>query len=137
MTWPCTLSLCTSSSPFVGRTSRVRGAASSADHESGLPGRPPEREASLLVGEERTMNAPVEYLAIAFASRDAAAAIRLRVSVAELVPDARVVRSRTGIVAALREIAVSVDARAHAEALRLRLARANGDETLSAGVGGP
>jgi len=59
------------------------------------------------------------------------------VSVAELVPDARVVRSRTGIVAALRELAGSVDARAHAEALRLRLARANDDVTLSAGVGGP
>jgi purine catabolism regulator len=37
----------------------------------------------------------------------------------------------------LRELVGSVDARAHAEALRSRLARANGDETLSAGVGGP
>ena len=82
-------------------------------------------------------NAPAEYLAIAFASRDAASAARLRVSVAELVPDARVVRSRTGIVAALRELSGSVDARAHAEALRSRLARANDDATLSAGVGGP
>src|SRR5213080_2085079 len=66
------------------------------------------------------MNGPAEYLAIAFASRDAVIAARLRVSVAELVPDARVVRSRTGIVAALRELATSVDARAHAEALRGR-----------------
>jgi len=90
----------------------------------------------LLSGRNAT-NGPVEYLAIAFASRDAASAARLRVSVAELVPDARVVRSRTGIVAALRELAGSVDARAHAEALRSRLARANGDDTLSAGVGGP
>src|SRR2546430_12355375 len=63
--------------------------------------------------------------------------MRLRVSVAEVVPDARVVRSRTGIVAALRELAGSVDARAHADALRSRLARATGDEGLSAGVGGP
>ena len=78
----------------------------------------------MLVGEERTTNGPAEYLAIAFASRDAVIAARLRVSVAELVPDARVVRSRTGIVAALRELATSVDARAHAEALRVRLARA-------------
>jgi PucR family transcriptional regulator, purine catabolism regulatory protein len=84
-----------------------------------------------------TTNGPVEYLAIAFASRDAATVARLRVSVAELVPDARVVRSRTGIVAALRELAGSVDARAHAEALRARLARANDDAALSAGVGGP
>src|SRR5438309_4996349 len=63
--------------------------------------------------------------------------MRLRVSVAEVVPDARVVRSRTGIVAALRELAGSVDAVAHADALRSRLARATGDEGLSAGVGGP
>ena len=88
-------------------------------------------------GGRSTTNAPAEYLAIAFASRDAATAARLRVSVAELVPDARVVRSRTGIVAALRELAGTVDARAHAEALRSRLARASGDDTLSAGVGGP
>src|SRR5207244_9863069 len=135
--WPCTLSLCTSSSPFVGRTSRVRGAASSADHESGLPGRPPEREASLLVGEERTMNGPVEYLAIAFASRDAAIAARLRVSVAELVPEARVVRSRAGIVAALRELATSVDARAHAEALRAHLAGAPADDGVWPAAGVP
>jgi purine catabolism regulator len=54
----------------------------------------------LLVGEERATNGPAEYLAIAFASRDASTAARLRVSVAELIPDARVVRSRTGIVTA-------------------------------------
>src|SRR5258705_3237406 len=136
-TWRCTSARCSSSSfPFLGRTHRVRGAATSADHESGLPGRPPEREAFFVAGEEHT-NAPAEYLAIAFASRDAATATRLRLSVAELVPDARVVRSRTGIVAALRELAGAFDARAHAEALRSRIARANGDDTLSAGVGGP
>jgi purine catabolism regulator len=48
-----------------------------------------------------------------------------------------VVRSRTGVVAALRELAGTIDARAHAEALRSRVARANGDDGLSAGVGGP
>ena len=37
----------------------------------------------------------------------------------------------------MRELAGSVDARAHAEALRSRIARANGDDSLSAGVGGP
>src|SRR5207244_2969950 len=45
--------------------------------------------------------------------------------------------SGTGIVAALRELATSVDARAHAEALRTRLAHATADDGLSAGVGGP
>jgi DNA-binding PucR family transcriptional regulator len=90
----------------------------------------------LLLGECET-NGPAEYLAIAFASRDAAAIARLRISVAELVPDARVVRARTGIVAALRELAAPADVRAHGGALRSRLARATGDETLSAGVGGP
>jgi purine catabolism regulator len=91
----------------------------------------------LLVQGERATNGPAEYLAIAFASRDAATVVRLRVSVAELAPDARVVRSRTGTVTALRELATSVDARAHAEALRSRLARATADVGLSAGVGGP
>jgi len=44
-TWRSTSARCSSSSfPFLGRTHRVRGAASSANHESGLPGRPPERE---------------------------------------------------------------------------------------------
>ena len=91
----------------------------------------------MLVGEERATNGPAEYLAIAFASRDVPTTARLRVSVAELIPDARVVRSRTGIVTALRELATSVDARAHADALRARLARGTGDGGLSAGVGGP
>ena len=52
----------------------------------------------MLVQGERATNGPAEYLAISFASRDAATVMRLRVSVAEIAPDARVVRSRTGIV---------------------------------------
>ena len=80
---------------------------------------------------------PTVYIAIAFASRDAAAATRLRVAIAELVPDARVVRSRSGIAAALREVAGPVDTRTDAESLRARLAEATGDDALSAGVGGP
>jgi len=48
-----------------------------------------------------------------------------------------VVRARSGIAAALRELAGPVDARAHAGALRSRVAEATGDEALSAGVGGP
>jgi purine catabolism regulator len=63
--------------------------------------------------------------------------MRLRVAVAELAPDARVVRSRTGVAAALRELTAPVDVRALADALRLRLAGALGDSGLSAGVGGP
>jgi len=80
---------------------------------------------------------PTVYIAIAFASRDATAATRLRVAIAELVPDARVVRSRSGIAAALREVAGPVDTRTDAESLRARLAEATGDDALSAGVGGP
>jgi purine catabolism regulator len=58
-------------------------------------------------------------------------------SVAELVPEARIVRSRTGTVTALRELGGPIDVRSHANALRARLARANDDATLSVGVGGP
>ena len=78
----------------------------------------------------------MEYLAIAFASRDAASSARLRVAVAEIVPGSRVLRSR-GIVVALREISGSIDTRAHAESLRRRVGQACGDDSLSAGVGGP
>src|SRR3989442_15636777 len=115
----------------------VREAAASAstraDFQEGLP----KREAFFVVRGGGPTSGPSAYIAIAFASRDAAIAARLRVSVAELVPDARVVRSRTGIVAALRELATSVDARAHAAALRTRLAHATAHDGLSAGAGGP
>ena len=121
----------------MGWTPRVREAASSAESQKRTSRGPPEKGGLLCCQGRNATNGPVEYLAIAFASRDAVGAARLRVSVAELAPDARVVRSRTGIVAALRELPGCVDARAHAEALRSRLARANGDDTLSAGVGGP
>ena len=80
---------------------------------------------------------PVAYIAIAFASRDAAITARLRVTVAELAPDARVVRSRAGVAAAVRELTGPVDARAYAESLRSRLATSTGDGALSVGVGGP
>ena len=120
----------------MGRTRHVREAAARAVHESGLPEKASRKGGLFVVGGHAT-NGPAEYLAIAFASRDAATVARLRISVAEVVPDARVVRSRTGIVAALRELAGSVDARAHADGLRSRLVRATGDESLSVGVGGP
>jgi len=84
-----------------------------------------------------TTSGPAEYLAIAFASRDAGTAARLGLTVAELTPDARIVRSRAGVVAALRELNGTVDVRAHAEALRARVVKAGADAALSAGVGGP
>lgn len=74
---------------------------------------------------------------MAFASRDATVAARLRVAIAEFAPEARVVRARNGTVAALRELNGTIDVRAQADALRNRLAQATGDAELSAGVGGP
>jgi len=47
------------------------------------------------------------------------------------------VRSRAGVAAALRELTDPIDARVHAESLRARLAKATGDDAVSAGVGGP
>src|SRR5256712_10738505 len=97
----------------------------------------PKREVFCVVRGGSGTSGPTEYLAIAFASRDAAATTRLRVAIAQFAPDARVVRARSGIAAALRELAGPGDARAHAGALRSRVAEATGDEALSAGVGGP
>ena len=104
-----------------------------ADFQEGLP----KREAFFVVRGGRATSGPTAYLAIAFASRDAAAATRLRVAIAELAPDSRVVRSRAGVAAALRELTDPIDARVHAESLRARLAKATGDDAVSAGVGGP
>lgn len=86
------------------------------------------------------MGGPDAYLAVAFASHDVAAAARLRIVVAEVAPGARVVRSRAGVAAALHELngdADTIDPRAHAEALRIRIAKMTGDRDVSAGVGGP
>ena len=94
------------------------------------------REAFFVDGEATTSGTGA-YLAIAFASRDAHAAARLRVALAEVAPDARVVRSRTNVAAAIRELEAPVDAREHAEHLRSRVARVTGDGAVSTGVGGP
>jgi DNA-binding PucR family transcriptional regulator len=48
-----------------------------------------------------------------------------------------VVRSRANVAAAVRELDAPVDARAHAENLRAKVAAATGDDAVSAGVGGP
>src|SRR5256712_9036417 len=103
------------------------------DFQEGLP----KREAFFVVRGGGATSGPVAYIAIAFASRDAAIAARLRVSVAELAPDARVVRSRAGVAAAVRDLTAPVDVRAYAESLRSRLANSTGDGALSVGVGGP
>jgi PucR family transcriptional regulator, purine catabolism regulatory protein len=47
------------------------------------------------------------------------------------------VRSRSGGAAALHELDGDLDPRAHAEALRSRVAKMAGDAAMSAGVGGP
>ena len=87
---------------------------------------------------EAATSGPSAYLAIAFSSRDASAATRLRVALAEVAPGARVVRSRAGVAAALHELnGDPIDARAHAEALRARVGQVTGDLEVSAGVGGP
>src|SRR5438552_18473245 len=102
----------------------VREAAASAstraDFQEGLP----KREAFFVVRGGGSTSGPSAYIAIAFASRDAAIAARLRVTVAELAPDARVVRSRAGGAAAGRELTGPVAARAHPAPLRSRLATA-------------
>ena len=85
-----------------------------------------------------TTGEPSAYLAIAFAPRDAATATRFRVALAEVVPGARVVRSRAGVAAALHELdGEAIDARAHAGSLRRRLAQITGDDSVSVGIGGP
>src|SRR3989442_3333366 len=115
----------------------VREAAASAstraDFQEGLP----KREAFFVVRGGGPTSGPSAYIAIAFASRDAAIAARLRVTVAELAPDARVVRSRAGVAAAVRELSGPADARAYAESLRARPAQSAGGGGISLGLGGP
>ncbi|TMC03288.1 MAG: hypothetical protein E6J35_07300 [Chloroflexi bacterium] len=77
-------------------------------------------------------------MAIAFASRQAGAAAKLRAAVAAAVPeDARVVRTASGFVTAVIAAAAPVDARSEGERLRARVATEVSDDELSAGVAGP
>src|SRR5205809_8075981 len=95
----------------------VREAAASAstraDFQEGLP----KWEAFFVVRGGETTSGPGAYIAIAFASLDAAIAARPRVTVAELAPDARGVRSRAGVAAALRELSGPSAARPYAPSL--------------------
>src|SRR5438552_9555718 len=93
-------------------------AGTRADFQEGLPN----REAFFVVRGGGSTSGPSAYIAIAFASRDAAIAARLRVTVAELAPGARVVRGRAGGGAAVRGLTGRGVARADAEAVRARVA---------------
>ena len=76
------------------------------------------------------------YLAVAFASRSANG--HLRPAVTEAVPEgAKVVRTRTDVIAAVFEVTEDVDARSEGERLRRLVAEEAGDAELSVAVSGP
>jgi DNA-binding PucR family transcriptional regulator len=76
------------------------------------------------------------YLAVAFASRSANG--HLRPAVTEAAPEgAKVVRTRTDVVAAVFEVAEDVDARSEGERLRRLVAEETDDPELSVTVSGP
>jgi DNA-binding PucR family transcriptional regulator len=76
------------------------------------------------------------YLAVAFASRSANG--HLRPAVTEAAPEgAKVVRTRSDVVAAVFEVAEHVDARVEGERLRRLVAEEAIDPELSAAVSGP
>ena len=76
------------------------------------------------------------YLAVAFASRSANG--HLRPAVTEAAPEgAKVVRTRSDVVAAVFEVAEDVDARSEGERLRRLVAEETDDPELSVTVSGP
>ena len=76
------------------------------------------------------------YLAVAFASRSANG--HLRPAVTEAAPQgAKVVRTRSDVVAAVFEVAEDVDARSEGERLRRLVAEETDDPELSVTVSGP
>ena len=76
------------------------------------------------------------YLAIAFSSRTANGHLRTAVTAAA-PPDAKVVRTRPDVVAAVFEVDEDVDARSEGERLRRRVAKDAEDDQLSVAVSGP
>jgi len=76
------------------------------------------------------------YLAIAFSSRIANGHLRTAVTAAA-PPDAKVVRTRSDVVAAVFEVDDDVDARSEGERLRRRVAKDADDDQLSVAVSGP
>jgi DNA-binding PucR family transcriptional regulator len=76
------------------------------------------------------------YLAVAFASRSANG--HLRPAVTEAAPDgAKIVRTRTDVVAAVFEVGEDVDARSEGERLRRLVSAEAEDPELSVAVSGP
>ncbi len=78
----------------------------------------------------------ITYLAIAFSSRTANGLLRAAVTAAA-PPDAKVVRTRSDVVAAVFEVDGAVDARSEGERLRRRVAQDAQDAELSVAVSGP
>jgi DNA-binding PucR family transcriptional regulator len=78
----------------------------------------------------------ITYLAIAFSSRTANGLLRAAVTAAA-PPDAKVVRTRSDVVAAVFEVDRAVDARSEGERLRRRVAKDTQDAELSVAVSGP
>src|SRR5258705_12733809 len=76
------------------------------------------------------------YLAIAFSSRIANGHLRTAVTAAAPA-DAKVVRTRSDVVAAVFEVDEDVDARSEGERLRRRVSKDADDDQLSVAVSGP
>jgi DNA-binding PucR family transcriptional regulator len=76
------------------------------------------------------------YLAVAFASRGANGPLRPAVTAAA-PPDARVVRTRTDVIAAVFEVDEEIDPRTEGERLRRVVSEQTGDGELSVAVSGP
>ncbi len=76
------------------------------------------------------------YLAIAFSSRTANGHLRAAVTAAA-PPDAKVVRTRPDVIAAVFEVDRAVDARSEGERLRRQVAKNAQDAELSVAVSGP
>lgn len=78
----------------------------------------------------------IRYLAVAFASRGANGHLRPAVASAA-PPDAKVVRTRPDVVAAVYEVDEDIDARGEGERLRRKVAEQAEDPELSVAVSGP
>ncbi len=78
----------------------------------------------------------IRYLAVAFASGSANGHLRPAVAAAA-PPDAKVVRTRPDVVAAVFEVDEDIDARSEGERLRRKVAEQAEDPELSVAVSGP
>ncbi len=78
----------------------------------------------------------ITYLAVAFSSRTANGHLRAAVTAAA-PPDAKVVRTRPDVIAAVFEVDRAVDARSEGERLRRQVAKDAQDAEVSVAVSGP